>query len=419
MACLAELGHTVIGLDTNPLKTAMLGQGLAPVSEPGLADLLTKAWQNGRILVSDDPMDAVLKSDISLVCVGTPSCPDGTLDDTQLLHVIHELAIACQQKKDRHLIVVRSTALPTTHDKLLAHIDQIGLKPGQDVGYVVHPEFLREGNGIEDFFDPPFILFGGASDTDQRWLDGLYPGLTAPVDYVNRSIATIVKYAGNLFHALKVTFANEIGQWCQAQGEDGRSVMSFVSSDYKLNLSSAYLRPGLPFGGSCLPKDVAAVLQNARQQGLSLPLIAGVAHSNHNQIEVVADRLIGLPYTHILMVGVAFKAGTDDLRESPLVALAQRLLDAGKSLLIYDPGIACDRFTGANLAYMHRHLPDLPTLLVEDWANALSEADALLVGHPLSIEMWTKVQASQVAIIDLVGIAPIAELRQPYYGLYW
>lgn len=419
MACLAELGHTVIGLDTNPLKTAMLDQGLAPVNEPGLADLLTKAWQNGRILVSDDPKDAVLRSDLSLVCVGTPSYPDGNVDDTQLVHVIHELGIACQKKVGRHLIVVRSTALPVVHEKLFAHISQAGLQRGTNVGYVVHPEFLREGNSIEDFFAPPFILFGGASEADRPWLEALYPGMTAPIYYVDRSTAAIVKYVGNLFHALKVTFANEIGQWCQAQGVDARSVMSLMASDKKLNLSAAYLRPGLPFGGSCLPKDMAAVLQNARQQGLSLPLMTGMAHSNQDQIELVASRLMDLPYTRILIIGLAFKAGTDDLRESPLVALAQRLLNGGKNLLIYDPGLACDRLTGANLAYMHHHLPDLPTLLVEDWANALFEADALLVGHPLSLDMWTQVQASQIAIIDLVGIEPIIEPRQPYYGLYW
>lgn len=417
-ACLARLGHTVTGLDVNPVKTSLLGQGIAPVHEPGLDDLMAEGWAKGHILTSADPTNGVLASDLSLVCVGTPSRPDGSQDDSQLHHVIDQIVTACQGKSDRHLIVVRSTALPAVHEKIVAWINQSG-PPNRGVGYIVHPEFLREANGIEDFFDPPYILFGGASKADRVWLDALYPGFTAPIHYVDGTTAALVKYANNLYHALKVSFANEIGQWSQAHGADGRAVMSLLTADHKLNLSPAYLQPGLPFGGSCLPKDMAAALQDAEQFGVTLPTLAGVWQSNRQQLDQLAERVIALPYRRILLVGVAFKPGTDDLRESPLVALAQRLLKAGKSLRIYAPEIIWDNLTGANLAFVHSHLPDLPNLMIDDWESALAATDGLLIGHPLPAPLWAQAQARNVAIIDLVGTLPSVAPNQPYWGLYW
>ena len=405
IGCLARLGHTVIGLDANPAKTAQLGRGMAPVREPGLTELIAEGRAASRILVGHSPTAAILDSDMSLICVGTPALSDGRPDDRQLHTVIDQIANACQSKQDRHLIVVRSTTLPTTHDALLNRLRAAGLIPDTAVGYVVHPEFLREGNGVEDFFDPAFLLFGGATASDRRLLDQLYPGLEIPVYHVDRATASLTKYAGNLFHAVKVAFANEIASWSEALGADGRTVMELLIADHKLNLSAAYLSPGLPFGGSCLSKDLAAALQAGDGRGLALPLLAGTAQSNRLQIETLATRLILLPHDHLLLIGLAFKPNTDDLRDSPLVLLARRLLDGGKRLRIYAPEIVHEQLTGTNLAYAERWIPELPSLLTTDLANALSQCSAVLVGRPPTNVETKLIQSNRTIAYDLARVA--------------
>ncbi len=398
--CLAHLGHQVIGLDTNPIKTALLAAGQSPVLEPGLAELIAAGHTAGRIQVSADPTAAVQASDLSLVCVGTPTLANGSPDDRHLHHVIGQIAAACCKKPDRHLIVVRSTALPATHDALLARLAAAGLADDA-VGYIVHPEFLREGSGVDDFFDPALILYGGATEADKPCLEALYPDLAAPMRYTDRATAALTKVAGNAFHAVKVAFANEVAVWAQAQGGDGAAVTDLLIADAKLNLGPAYLRPGLPFGGGCLPKDLAAALHAGMQHGLPLPLLTGAAQSNRAHGEALAARLAALPQQRLLLIGLAFKPGTDDLRESPLVLIARRLLDAGKALHIYAPEIDLQRLTGANLAFARQWLPELADLLATDLPLALAQAEAILLGRAPDATELADIDASVAVRIDL------------------
>lgn len=398
--CLAHLEHTVTGLDANPAKTAQLAAGKSPVLEPGLDALIAAGCAAGRIQTSDDPVAAVLRSDLSLLCVGTPALADGSLDDRQLQRVIDQVGAACRQKAQRHLIVVRSTALPATHEALRARLAATGLA-GDAVGYVVHPEFLREASGVADFFDPALILYGGATTADKPWLEALYPGLAAPLYYTDRATAALTKLAGNAFHAVKVAFANEVAAWAQAQGGDGAAVMDLLIADGKLNLGSAYLRPGLPFAGGCLPKDLAAAVAAGRRHGLALPLLSGAAQSNQDHGEALAARLAALPQQRVLLIGLAFKPGTDDLRESPLVLVARRLLDAGKTLRIYAPEIVPARLSSANLAFARQWLPELADLLTTDLAAALAAVEVILLGQPLEQTDCAAIRAQGVAWIDL------------------
>jgi GDP-mannose 6-dehydrogenase len=419
VACLAQLGHQVIGLDINPHKTMQLQHGEPPVCEPGLHALFADGHAAGRIRACDDLVTAVHESDLSFVCVGTPSLADGSLDDRQLRQLMQGLAAACRAK-DRHLIVVRSTALPATHHKLMALLTSVGLEIDQKVGYVVHPEFLREGSGINDFFAPALMIFGGATTDDRMMLEQLYSGVPTVAHYVDRDTAAVAKYADNMFHATKITFANETGLLCRSLGVDSRKVMALVTSNVRFNLSAAYLMPGMPFGGSCLPKDLRAVLHHATLDGLVLPLLAGIHESNRRQIDELTAWISTLYHRRFLLMGLAFKASTDDLRESSLVLLAQRLLELGRFVRIYAPELQPERLIGANLEYVRRHLPNLSDLLIVELDEALAQADVLLIGRQLSPEVWADVQASGAAIIDLVGtLPPFASARQLYHGLYW
>jgi GDP-mannose 6-dehydrogenase len=419
LACLARLGHRVIGLDPNPQKRAQVRQGKPPVNEPGLSDLFAEGCAAGRISVSDDVMRAVAATDLSFVCVGTPALADGNLDDSQLRQVIQSLAAACLAKTTRHLIVVRSTALPATHQALMARLTSAGLPIDRAVGYVVHPEFLREGNGIEDFFAPPLLIFGGAAAEDRRLLEQLYPEMATAAHFVNRDTAAAAKYADNLFHAAKITFANEIGRFSRSLGVDGRDVMALVTSNTRFNLSAAYLAPGLPFGGSCLPKDLSALLQHAAYTGLALPLFSAIQQSNRCQMEELTGRLTALHAHRFLLIGLAFKAETDDLRGSPLLQLAQNLVASGKSVRIFAPELAPERLGAAGQVSAAGDLPDLAARLADTLEAALADTDIVLLGRPLTAAQWQLVEASEAQIIDLAGAAKPGAAAQRYHGLYW
>ncbi len=419
LACLARLGHRVIGLDINSQKRAQVRQGEPPVNEPGLRDLFAEGHAAGRIAVSDDVMGAVAATDLSFICVGTPALADGSLDDSQLRQVIQSLGAACRAKETRHLIVVRSTALPATHHALMACLTSAGLPIDRAVGYIVHPEFLREGSGIEDFFAPPLLIFGGATAGDQLLLEQLYPGVATTAQHVSRDTAAVAKYADNLFHAAKITFANEIGRFSHSLGVDSRDVMALVTSNARFNLSAAYLAPGLPFGGSCLPKDLSALLQHAAHTGLALPFFSAIQQSNRCQLEELTGRLAALDANRFLLIGLAFKAETDDLRGSPLLLLAQNLVASGKSVRIVAPELEPERRSAAGLATASSQLPDLADRLVDTLEAALADTDIVLLGRSLTPEQWHMVQASEATIVDLSGTAKPVEAAQRFHGLYW
>lgn len=419
LACLARLGHRVIGLDLNPQKKAQVRQGEPPVNEPGLRALLAEGHAAGCIAVSEDVMGAVAATDLSFVCVGTPALADGSLDDSQLREVMQSLAAACLAKGSRHLIVVRSTALPATHHALMACLTSSGLPIDRAVGYVVHPEFLREGSGIEDFFSPALLIFGGATAEDKLLLKQLYPGMATTAHHVTRDTAAVAKYADNLFHAAKITFANEIGRFSHALGVDSREVMTLVTSNTRFNLSAAYLAPGLPFGGSCLPKDLSALLQHAAHIGLALPFFSAIQQSNRGQLEELAGRLAALNAHRFLLIGLAFKAQTDDLRESPLLLLAQNLVASGKRVRIFAPELKPEHQSAAGVVTASSDFPDLADRLVDTLEAGLADTDIVLLGRALTAAQWHMVQASEATIVDLAGAAKAVEAAGHYQGLYW
>jgi GDP-mannose 6-dehydrogenase len=417
-ACLAHLGHKVIGTDVNLQKIESVRAGRPPVLEPKLDSLLAEGVASGRIRATMDARDAVCKSDISFVCVGTPSRRDGSLDAQYLFSVVDEIAAACRKKGKYHAVVVRSTAQPEIHRELRARLESAGLRAGEDVSYVVHPEFLREGSGIDDFFRPPKIVFGCEDERARLLLEKLYPRIDAQVFFVRPDDAAMVKYADNLFHAIKITFANEVGQLCHALGADCQRVMDIFCSDTKLNISDKYLRPGMPFGGSCLPKDLRAMTSFASSRCLSLPLMGSVLASNQRQIENMIEDLLALGKQKYLLVGLSFKPQTDDVRESPLIAIAERLVGKGKQLRAFDRGLSVERLVGSNRSFALGSIPHLAGLLVDDLRAAAAEAEVIVVGSPLDEVDARAVADSEAEIVDLVRAFRSPDLPPRLRALY-
>ncbi len=419
-ACLAKLGHEVIGVDVNPDKVAAVAAGRSPVVEPEVGELLAAARAAGRLAATSDPQAAVAASDASFVCVGTPSARDGSVEPTFLERVLDDIARACLRKGRYHGLLVRSTALPGVHAALCERLERHGLSLDRDLAYVVHPEFLREGSAVADFLAPPKIVFGGADARAREWLASLYPGVAAPTFYASREVAAIVKYADNAFHALKVTFANEIGQIAKSLGGDSHAVMDIFSADTVLNLSPYYLKPGLPFGGSCLPKDVRALLRHGTRHGLDTPLLGAVLQSNARQLDRLVDELLAIDARRFLLVGLAFKGDTDDVRESPMLLLAERLLGRGKTLAIYEPNLLPERLIGQNRRFALESIPHLMELLVADFPAAAAGADVIVLGARLTPEHRAVVAQSPATVFDFVRAFP-APPGGPgrYVGLYW
>jgi GDP-mannose 6-dehydrogenase len=379
-ACLARAGHRVIGVDVNAEKVRAIRDGLVPVREPGLDVVVRAAVASGHLTATVDAGEAARASRISLVCVGTPGKDNGSLDTTAIERVSSQIGAALAAESDRHLVIVRSTALPgTVGDVVVPTLERAsGRRVGVDLDVCVNPEFLRAGSAIEDFASPPFLLVGTDSLAVASEVQHLF-ALEAPLRVVSVASAELVKYAYNAFRALKVAFANEIGATAKAQNLDGREVLSLLCEDTRLNLSSAYLRPGLAFGGSCLPKDLRALVYRAAQADVETPLLRGVLASNERQIERALSLIASTQKKRIAVLGLTFKAGTDDMRESPAVALIERLLGKGYKLTVHDPTLADAHLVGANLAYVEHELPHLSSLLRTTVEDALSSADVVVI----------------------------------------
>lgn len=350
--CLAQLGHDVIGVDINDVKVGLLNEGRSPIVEKGLDELLSQAVHAGKLRATTDSVDAVLNSDISFISVGTPSKPDGSASMVAIDVVVEQIGQALRQKTTQHLVVMRSTVPPGTCQERLAK--SLELHSGRMIGPTLqvcsNPEFLREGSAIKDFHQPPFTLIGTDDEDAFNLLASVYESVDAPVTRTEIRIAESVKYLSNIFHALKITFANEAGVVLKALGVDGREALKIFCNDTILNISSAYLRPGFAFGGSCLPKDLRGFLALARSHGAELPMLGGIMDSNERHINRAFERASSLGRKKIALFGLSFKPGTDDLRESPLVGLAERLIGKGYELTIFDPDVeisACSVRTGS------------------------------------------------------------------------
>ena len=422
-AAFAADGHDVIGIDVNTDKVAAITAGRSPIVEPGLEELLAEGVAQRRLRATTNTEEAVNESDLSLLCVGTPSRKNGSLDLSYLVRVCEQIGDVLRTKKDYHVVVVRSTVLPgTTHGQVIPALEaHSGKKYGEGFGVAVNPEFLREGTALKDFRHPPLTLVGHNHAADAVPTKALYDNLDAPLYSTSIRVAEMMKYTSNTWHAVKVVFANEIGNLCKRVGVDSHEVMDIFCKDEKLNLSPYYLKPGFAFGGSCLPKDVRALQYRAKELDLEMPMINSVLESNHLQVQHAIDRIIETGKKKVGLFGFSFKAGTDDLRESPMVILAEALLGKGYQLCIYDRNVSLARLVGANRAYINEQIPHLSQHLCESIDEVIAASDVIVVGNaaPEFSEGVYRCRPDQT-VIDLIRL-PLDSSRvtAQYDGICW
>jgi len=421
--CLARDGMDVIGVDVNADKVALLNSGRAPIVEERISDLIADGVAAGRLRATTDAIDAVVNSDVSLVSVGTPSNGNGSLNLSAVQRVSEQIGRAIAIKDQRHLVVVRSTVLPGTVRCVVTPIitRESGKVRGEGFGICFNPEFLREGSSVEDYYNPPYTLIGRADDEDGRTAADLYAGIRADTYYTTIETAEMVKYASNAFHALKISFANEMGTIGQRLGVDSREVMDLVCRDTKLNISSRYMTPGFAFGGSCLPKDLRALLHKAREHDVETPVTRAILESNRAQIDRAIAMILDTRKRKVAMLGLAFKAGTDDLRESPLVIVTEALIGKGLDVRIYDRAISLARLTGANKTYIESEIPHISSLLVDDIEAAIAHGEVIVIGNrsPEVAAIADSCSPSQI-VLDLAGLS-IAKGTNAfeYHGISW
>ncbi|MFF0476949.1 nucleotide sugar dehydrogenase [Streptomyces sp. NPDC004284] len=421
-ACLASMGHEVIGVDVNQVKVDLVNEGKAPVVEERIGELIAEVVRTGALRATRDVREAIADSEVSLICVGTPSEPNGSLCTTYLERVTEEIGAAVAERGGRQTIVFRSTMLPgTCLDLLVPILEKFAGTAGVDFGVAVNPEFLREGTSVRDFFDPPKTVIGELDAASGDVVAALYEGLPGEVFRVPVPVAEAIKYADNAFHGLKIGFANELGAVCQALGVDSHQVIDVFLADRKLNISPAYLRPGFAFGGSCLPKDLRSLVHAAQRADVSVPILSHVLASNADHLQRAVDMVERTGRRRVGLFGLSFKPGTDDLRESPLVELAERLFGKGYDLRIYDPNVNLSRLLGANREYIETRLPHLAQLLVESVDEVIEHAEVCLVGTRDPAVLSALPHGDAPVIVDLIHL-PDADARRTepgYMGLAW
>ncbi|MFK7964985.1 MAG: nucleotide sugar dehydrogenase [Burkholderiaceae bacterium] len=423
LACLARDGHDVVGVDVDQAKLKLIREGHTPVVEEGMVDLMKSVSASGRVEVTDDVDRAIANSDLSFICVGTPSAPNGSQDQTAILRIAKSIGRALTKKTSSHVLVFRSTVVPgTTEGEVMQEIEKATGKPAGD-GYHLcfQPEFLREGSSIRDYDNPPFTVLGSHDAHATNAVKSLFGHL--PGEFIETSIraAETLKYCCNNFHALKITFANEVARLCAGYAVDPFEVMDLLTRDRQLNVSPAYLKPGFAFGGSCLPKDLRATLHLAKINDVDLPLIAGIVDSNRVHLDLAVQKVIASGARRVALMGLSFKAGTDDLRESPLVALAEALIGKGIELSIYDPGVRLSWLLGANQRYINEHLPHIGKLLSDDVEAAISTAQLVIAGSadPAVVEALRSFVKAGQPVLDLVNLPNPSAIGGEISGLSW
>jgi GDP-mannose 6-dehydrogenase len=422
-ACLARNGHEIVGVDTNASKVQSFNAGRAPVVEPGLDDLMVQGVRQGRIRATSSVKDAVNHTDVSIVCVGTPSRANGSLNLDAVEAVSSQIGTCLAEKEDDgHLIMLRSTVLPgTVRDIVLPALERSsGKRAGEHFAVVHNPEFLRESSAIKDFDNPPVTVIGAGDEAAGRRAAELYDGIEAPLVITSVETSEMVKYTANVWHALKVCFGNEVGNVCKAVGIDGHEVMELFCRDTKLNISPAYLKPGFAFGGSCLPKDTRAISHLAKSLDLEIPVISSIMPSNAVQIERAAKRIMALGRRKVAVLGFSFKAGTDDLRESPQIELIERLIGKGYDLRLYDRSVNLAALTGANRDYIRNAIPHINSIMVESLDEALAHGEIVIVGNNAAefADVPNRLNSDQT-LIDLVRIEGTDQLGDRYDGINW
>jgi GDP-mannose 6-dehydrogenase len=397
-ACLAGTGHRVWGVDINAEKVRIINEGRSPIVESGLSEKIAQGRQTELLSATVDIEEALRETELCFVAVATPSRPNGQIDPAHLFRACDQIALALAKLGRKQIVVIRSSVLPSIFDDCRTIFEATA--PGL-VELCANPEFLREGTAIHDFEEPPFTILGAETVAAEGKLRSLYSEQSAPIFVLEPKAALMVKYASNAFHSVKVAFANEIATVCQQSEVDAEAVMNVFCSDTKLNISPRYLRPGFAFGGSCLPKDVRAILHAAKSLDLHLPLIAGVLSSNEQVIERAFQKIRATGKRRLGLIGLSFKSNTDDLRESPFVELAERLLGKGYELSIYDPNVIAARLTGANKQYIDGVIPHLSRLLVPS-LDKLNDAELLIVGHRFE-GVEKLLESTHASVIDLAA----------------
>jgi len=419
--CLASDGHEVIGVDPYQTKVDLINKGVTPIIEKDIGEMIAKTAAAGKLRATTDVREAVMGSDISLICVGTPSQLNGNLDLSYVRRVCEEIGSAIKEKDSFHVVVGRSTMLPgSMFNVVIPTLEQAsGKKAGVDFGVCNNPEFLREGTAVYDYYHPPKTVIGESDPRAGDMLVELYKHMDAPMIRTDLETAEMVKYTDNNWHALKVAFANEIGNICKAVGIDGHKVMEIFCQDTKLNLSPYYMKPGFAFGGSCLPKDVRALTYKGRSLDLELPVLSAIMPSNQHQIEKAIDMVANKGKRKVGILGFAFKAGTDDLRESPIVDVIERLIGKGYELKLYDKNVNLAALTGANRDYILNHIPHISRLMVESMQEVMDFAETLVIGN--GAEEFKPVPENLKpgqAVVDLVRISKQMSGGQ-YDGICW
>ena len=420
--CLAKDGHSVIGVDPYRPKVDLINQGKTPVIEKDIGEIIAEMVSNGLLRATQDIDEAVFNSEMSLICVGTPSLINGSLDLKYVRKVCEEIGAALRDKNDFHVVVARSTMLPGSMQSVVVPTleEYSGKKAGLDFGVCNNPEFLREGTAVYDYYNPPKTVIGETDSKAGDLLASIYAQLDAPLLRTSIETAEMVKYTDNVWHALKVGFANEVGNICKSIGIDGHEVMDIFCQDTKLNLSPYYMKPGFAFGGSCLPKDVRALTYKAKTLDLDTPILSAIMPSNMRQIEKGLSMITEKKGKKVGILGFSFKAGTDDLRESPLVEVIERLIGKGYDVRLYDRNVKIASLVGANKDYILNHIPHISGLMVDSIDAVLQHADIIVIGNSSEEfrEVPDRISNNQV-VVDLVRIVDSRSVDGKYDGICW
>jgi GDP-mannose 6-dehydrogenase len=419
-ACLASLGHRVTGVDLDANKVGLINKSLSPLIEPGLEDLLRQVVSSGHLSAASE---VPVLGDVSIICVGTPSNANGSLCLDYVIRVAERIGDLLRNNNSYHVVNVRSTVVPGTVETVILPLlaERSGKVPGRDFGVCMNPEFLRETTALHDFHHPPFTVIGSLDQQSGATVAKLYAGIEAPLEQTSIRVAEMIKYACNAFHALKVCFANEIGLLSKSLGIDSHSVMDVFCKDTKLNLSPCYLKPGFAFGGSCLPKDLRAILHKAKQQDVDLPVIGSILESNRRHLEHAFNLVAKSGKKRIGVLGLSFKVGTDDLRESPVVILIERLLGKGYKLAIYDEEVSLSQLIGANRRYIEQTIPHISSLMVPNLSDVFAASDVVVVSKKTpQFQSMLASNSDGKLIIDMVRALQHEKSRPPAYeGICW
>ena len=421
--CLTDLGHEIVAVESNPIKLAMITEGKSPVIETGVDRLISNAVQARRLRATADFVDAIHSTDLTMVCVGTPNRSNGSIDLSAVLRVCEQIGQALSSKQGYYTVVVRSTVVPgTVEERLLPMLQKTsGKKAGRDFGLCMNPEFLREGTSIADFYHPSRTVIGEFDRRSGDALSKVYEPLSAPMIRTKLRVAEMTKYADNTFHALKISFANEIGNICKALEIDSHEVMSIFCADKKLNLSASYLKPGFAFGGSCLPKDLRSICYQANEHDIEVPLLNSILNSNRCQIQKVITKLLAYKGRSLGFLGLSFKEGTDDLRESPTVEVIETMIGKGFNVRVHDHNVSMARLIGANKEYIDREIPHIAQLFCSSADELIRQSDVIVVtARDAEYARGLRALREDQVLLDLVRLFdPEDHPKAEYYGICW